>query len=129
MGPLRQSLVPLEPLPHAQDIVLCEAKLLVELHDSRIRSSDLQVDLGASHGAKPSLCVLDNLPSEPPLLELGGNREVVQPTPMPVVPGHDRRHNLAALHSDQEQTRLSCALSSDVLVGIVVRRNQLAVSP
>ena len=99
---------------HACNVVFRETQFPVETHHTRIRFPNLNVDLGASKSAESHHRLSHHLASEFASLVVGGDSKVAQPTSMPFVPAHDRRDDLTAVDTDQEEFRLYSEFPLDV---------------
>lgn len=93
--------------------------MLVELDRGGVANSDLQVDLGASQLEKMLLRSLHQAPADTSALMLRVDREVVDPTAVPVVPSHHRTDDVAPESGDEERRIFDGEVAVDVEVGIV----------
>lgn len=118
-----------QSLAHAHGVIHRVAQTTVELNHTLVGPADLEVDLRATGRSKQSLRLGHNHPRQPAALELGSNRQVIEPAAVPFVTGHYGGHNLAADRSDEEPLGVDLELAADVPVRIVPGTYQIALLP
>lgn len=126
---LRVGIVRLEPLPHADDVIHGVTYSPPECDSTFVGRADLEVNLGTAQLAQALLSFLNDQPRKPAALMTGVDRDIVEPTPMPLVSRHRRRDDPTVDYTDQEQLRPHPELPLDVFVRVISWANQATASP
>src|SRR5262245_146081 len=109
----------LEPLAHADHLVLEIAERGVEGRHRRVATPDLEVDLWTADRAQEPLGLHHHRAAMPGPPLLRRYREVVDPAAMTFVACHHRRHDRPVQRTDEEQLRVPRELPGDVLARVV----------
>lgn len=97
------------------------AEPTVELDDRRVGCADLQVNLRAAGFAEQTLRLGHQGASVAASLAVRGDRQVIDPSPVPFVAGHYRGDDPVLDGPDQKKVRADLQLAADVLGGVVPR--------
>jgi hypothetical protein len=119
----------LDALAHTDDVIDPVPETLVERDGITVRGTDLEIDLRAAQRLQSSLCVLHEFPCKATETATRIDREVVDPTPVPLVSGHYRCNKLTVVHADEEEVIGERDLARYVLAGIVPWPAQVAFAP
>jgi hypothetical protein len=103
--------------------------MLIKLNDAMIGSPDLQINLRTARLPKKALRLCDDGPGQTVPLMSGSNRQIIEPSAVPLVTRHHTRDNLAIKQTHQKQVGSHLHLSSNILAGIVPRPEQVALPP
>lgn len=118
-----------EPFSKTDDFIDLEADFPVKIHSLSIARAHLDIDLRAAEEVQPLLGCGDNLPTETLSAAAWVNGKVIEPTPVPLVAGHDACDNSVIKGPNQEEFGLHGKLALDILVWIVGASEQLATFP
>ncbi len=128
-GVLAGFVVMFQPLPHTHDIICRITETPITLDHAVVECANLQIDFWTPCHPKQALGFRDNGSRQAVPLKLGVNRQIVKPSPMPLVTSHHTRHNSAIEHPYQKPVGPYSEFPSDIFARIVPGSNQVASLP
>src|SRR6267143_1335636 len=105
------------------------AQPLIERQDRGVGRTYLHIQLRTSHVSQLILNPLHQHPSQTTSSALFRDRHVVNPTPVPIEPGHDCCDDASVNHANKEQLRLNRELPSYVFVRVIPRPYETTLFP
>ena len=118
-----------ETFAQADHRVTREPKALVETHGGLVRFTHEHVDLQAFELAQASLGMFHHLSRDTFAAMSGIHCQVVDPAPVSLVTGHDRRNDSSINDCYEEESCLELGFAVDVLFWIVLWYYEIASSP
>ena len=129
IGEHRQSFVSLQSLSHTDHVIQFVAEASVKFYRFFVLCPDLDVDLWAADISQQSFGMLHERPAITKMPHLRSDSQIVNPSPVPVVSGHDRANELTVNDPDEKHMRLDLQFSTDIFYWVIPRSGQAALLP
>ncbi len=111
------------------NIVYCKTDAFVELNNVIVRGANLQVDFWTAFLPKQLFGFVHHLSADSGLPVLWVDGQVVDPSPVPFIPGHDGGDDLIGAKHNQKELGLDFEFALNIVIGIVPRNNETAIFP
>jgi hypothetical protein len=118
-----------QALPHADDVVGGITDTAIKFNDGVVGGSDLKIDFWAAGVAKDALGFGDDGAGQTMPLVLGINGEIVEPTAVALVTGHDAGDDAAIKQADQKPVGAHGKFALDVRVRVVPGADEVTSAP
>ena len=123
------SLVTLQSLPHADDVVGGITDTAIKFNDGVIGGANLQINFRAAGVAKEAFGFGDDGAGQAMPLVFGINGQIVEPAAMAFVASHHAGDDTAIEQADQKQVGAHGEFALDVLVRVIPWSDEVASPP